>query len=97
MVGLDIDITFFEEEAELLKVIGHPVRLCIVYGLIKKGTCNVSTMHTCLEMPQSTVSQHLSKLKQAKIVTVERIGLEMFYSVKNPTVIKLMEALFEQK
>ena len=53
-------------------------------------------MHTCLEMPQFTISQHLSKLKQAKIVTVERTGLEMFYSVKNPAIIRLINTLFNE-
>jgi ArsR family transcriptional regulator len=96
MEELDMDMSFFEERAELLKILGHPARLCMVYGLIQKGRCNVSTMQVRLGLPQSTISQHLSKLKQAKIVTVERMGLEMFYTVKNPVVIKLMEALFQE-
>lgn len=97
MEGLEADISLFEDIAELLKILGHPVRLCIVHGLIKKGRCNVSTIYTCLDMPQSTISQHLSKLKQAKIVTVERVGLEMFYTVKNGLVLDLIDTLFQEK
>ena len=96
MENLKVDISIFEEKAELLKILGHPTRLCMVYGLIQKGRCNVSTMQVRLDLPQSTISQHLGKLKQAKIVTVERMGLEMFYTVKNPAVIKLAEALFQE-
>ncbi|GAA3321904.1 hypothetical protein GCM10020331_039680 [Ectobacillus funiculus] len=62
-----------KNNAELLKVLAHPVRLCIVKGLIERGPSNVSTMYTCLNMPQSTISQHLAKLKKVlKIVTSER-------------------------
>jgi len=96
MTHLDIDTSLFEENAELLKILGHPTRLCMVYGLIQKGRCNVSTMQARLNLPQSTISQHLGKLKQAKIVTVERMGLEMFYTVKNPIVIRLMNALLQE-
>ncbi|MGQ7142211.1 hypothetical protein ACUOA8_18270, partial [Escherichia sp. SS-MK2] len=34
-----------------------------------------------VDMPQSTVSQHLSKLKSHKVVAYERQGLEVFYRV----------------
>ncbi|MFR4808123.1 MAG: ArsR/SmtB family transcription factor [Peptostreptococcus anaerobius] len=71
------------EYADLLKAIAHPVRLCIVKGLIENGPHNVSDMHSCLEMAQSTVSQHLAKLKSAGILTSERVGTEIIYSVDN--------------
>ena len=35
-------------------------------GLIERGPSNVSTMYTGLNMPQSTISQHLAKLKVLK-------------------------------
>ncbi|HEX2953538.1 MAG TPA: metalloregulator ArsR/SmtB family transcription factor, partial [Bacillota bacterium] len=50
-------------KAELLKSIAHPIRLCIVKGLIEQGECNVNTMQDCLQIPQSTLSQHLAKLR----------------------------------
>ncbi|PGZ07261.1 transcriptional regulator, partial [Bacillus cereus] len=34
-----------------------------------------------LQMPQSTISQHLSKLRAAKIITGTRKGLEIYYEV----------------
>ena len=60
------EIELYESNAELLKVLAHPVRLCIVKGLIERGPSNVSTMYTGLNMPQSTISQHLAKLKALK-------------------------------
>ena len=88
------DLKQYDEIAELLKALSHPVRLCIVRGLLGKGKCNVSYMQECLNIPQSTISQHLQKLRSAKIIEGTRNGLEINYSVTNPTVIKLIEALF---
>lgn len=84
----------FEENAELLKVLAHPIRLCIVKGLIAKGGCNVGHMQECLNIPQSTVSQHIQKLRGAGIIEGERRGLEINYKVCSEKVIKLLEVLF---
>lgn len=85
----------YAETAEMLKVLAHPVRLCIVNGLIENGECNVTYMQSCLGAPQSTVSQHLQKLKAAGIVEGRRSGLEIYYSITNEKVISLMKALFQ--
>jgi len=84
----------YVEQAELLKALAHPVRLCIVKGLIEKGGCNVSTMQHCLKLPQSTISQHLAKLKAENIVSAERQGVEVIYRVHNQTVKQLIAILF---
>ncbi|WP_019911050.1 ArsR/SmtB family transcription factor [Paenibacillus sp. HW567] len=88
---MDNNFKTYNETAELLKVLAHPVRLCIVKGLLRKGSCNVSFMQECLELPQSTVSQHLQKLRAAGIVETERNGLEVNYSVKNEKVRQLIQ------
>ena len=83
--------------SEMLKVIAHPVRLCIVRRLWREGSCNVTFMQECLEMPQSTISQHLAKLKQAGIIVGERQGLEVKYSLKNESVKRILQVLFENQ
>jgi len=83
--------------AEKLKVIAHPVRLCIVRGLWRKGCCNVTFMQECLGVPQSTVSQHLGKLRQAGIIEGQRQGLEICYSLKDPLVEKILAIMFEEE
>jgi len=84
-----------EEKAEILKAIAHPIRLCIVNGLISENGCNVSRIHGCLELPQSTISQHLAKLKSAGIVEGRRNGLEVTYYVVNDYVKQIVEILIE--
>ena len=80
-------------KSELLKAMAHPVRLCIIRGLIH-NQCNVTKMQECLNLPQSTVSQHLGKLKAAGIIEGERNGLEVCYKVVNPQVINIVNQLF---
>ena len=46
-----LDLKSLEETADLLKVIAHPVRLCIVRGLWRNGCCNVTHMQNCLDVP----------------------------------------------
>lgn len=87
----------YSEIAELLKVIAHPVRLCIINGLINKGKCNVGYMQNCLDLPQSTISTHLSKLRAYGIIEGERNGLEISYRVKDERVIKIVNDLIINK
>ena len=91
------DYMEYNETAEILKILAHPVRLCIINGLLGKGTCNVSHMQDCLGIPQSTLSQHLQKLRMAKIIVGERNGLEINYRICNEEVRELVEFIFKNK
>lgn len=82
-----------ETQAEFLKVLAHPVRLCIVRGLMQKDSCNVSFMQDCLGMPQSTISQHLQKLRSVGIIEGERNGLEINYKIKDKKVEGIIKIL----
>jgi DNA-binding transcriptional ArsR family regulator len=88
---MDKNFKTYNQTAEILKAIAHPVRLCILKGLLEKGSCNVTYMQECLELPQSTVSQHLQKLRSLGIVETERHGLEMIYSVKDERIRHLVQ------
>lgn len=70
-----------ERIAGVLRALAHPLRLQIVHQLLKKNILNVTELQQYVDMPQSTVSQHLSKLKSHKVVVYEREGLEVFYRV----------------
>ncbi|HHV27850.1 winged helix-turn-helix transcriptional regulator [Anaerosalibacter bizertensis] len=91
---MDIDKKILEEKADVLKAISHPVRLCIVRRLLKEGEKNVTEMQNCLEAPQSTVSQHLSRLKAAGIIEGRREGIEIYYKLINKDVEKILKSIF---
>ena len=88
------DLELLTEKAELLKAIAHPIRLCIVRGLLEQGDCNVNKMQACLDIPQSTISQHLAKLRDLGIVKGTRHGVEIYYQVVNDDLKKVIRALF---
>lgn len=83
-----------DREAEILKVLGHPVRLMIVAGLMSQS-CNVKKIWECLELPQATVSQHLALLKNKGIIEGRRDGVEVFYHVVSEQARRIVGALFE--
>jgi len=82
----------FTAEADILKVLGHPIRLKIVAGLCTRE-CNVKHIWECLGLPQATVSQHLALLKHKGIIEGKREGVEVHYSVVNPLAKKLISLL----
>jgi ArsR family transcriptional regulator len=88
------DFELLTAMSELLKSIAHPVRLCIVRGLIKQGECSVTKMYECLKLPQSTVSQHLGKLRNLGIIRGRRQGVEIYYQVVNEDIKRIVQVLF---
>ncbi|MCD6459139.1 helix-turn-helix transcriptional regulator [bacterium] len=73
----------YGRDSDLLKALGHPVRLKIVAGLMSGHECNVTTMVENLKLPQSTVSQHLSILKNNGIIAFRKEGVKTCYRVVN--------------
>lgn len=83
----------YDRESEILKVLGHPIRLKIVAGLMSQS-CNVKKIWECLALPQATVSQHLALLKNKDIITGRREGVEVYYQVTSPEAIRIVGAIF---
>ena len=85
-----------KELAMVFKGISHPARLQIVIGLLTKKNCNVNTMSEKLRLPQPTVSQHLTILKNCKIIVGERNANQICYSLANQKIRKMLAALTEE-
>lgn len=84
--------TILEADVELLKIMAHPVRLQIVKELEFHKVCNVSQLTELLNIPQSSVSQHLSKMR-GKVLRSERKGLEMYYYIMNSKACQIVNIL----
>lgn len=87
-----MDLSMYEALASKLKILSHPIRLCIVNGLSKKG-CHVKQICETLGIPQPVISLHLSKLKAAGIVAGERQGNFVCYRVIDRATLRLLEML----
>jgi len=84
----------YERNAEILKALSHPIRLCITKALINTNGCTVSTMHSTIKCSQSTLSQHIGKLKACNIIAGQRYGKKIIYKVINKEAIQIINILF---
>jgi ArsR family transcriptional regulator, arsenate/arsenite/antimonite-responsive transcriptional repressor len=82
----------YEHDSEILKALGHPVRLKIVAGLLQ-NECSVNSMVEKLQLPQSTVSQHLGILRNKGIIIPKKDGVITCYHVADKRVIKIIQIL----
>lgn len=93
MSKIDVNSPKIIEKSNVLKVLSHPIRFSIAVVLHEKGTMNVGAIQESLSLPQSTVSQHISKMRAARIVEAQRDGTRIFYSLLDEDTIKMMECL----
>jgi ArsR family transcriptional regulator len=84
-----------ESKAEILKAIANPIRLCILNCLMSSGDCNVTTLSQTLGQRQSTISQHISKLKSQGIVSGKRTKQEINYSISTPEYQELLSFILK--
>ena len=85
-------LTRLRQRAEVFKALGHPDRLRIVDDLSAAERC-VCDLVKSVGSSWSTVSRHLSVLKQAGVVADEKRGMQVFYRVALPCVASFMDCL----
>ena len=79
----DIKRIDFEAQAKVMKALAHPSRLLIVQALMDHELC-VCELHELLPHNLSTVSRHLSVLKNAGLLSEEKRGLYVYYKLTTP-------------
>lgn len=80
------------EIATILKALSHPSRLLMVEALGEKPYC-VCELTAMVGSDTSTVSKHLAILRQAGIVTDEKKGNQVFYSLRCRCVLDALKGL----
>ena len=75
-----------ESRAKILKALAHPSRLYIVEKLAEKPYC-VHELTERIGADTSTVSKHLSVLKNAGIIADRKSGTQVFYSLDLPCIV----------
>lgn len=81
-----------KETAELFKILSVDKRIEII-ELLKKNTMNVNALARRIGVTQSAVSQHLRVLKAAGLVSDERKGYWINYSLNRQTLEKCRQRL----
>lgn len=69
--------------AQLFKALSEETRLRIL-ALLTRGELCVCEIEAALDLPQSTVSRHLSLLRQVNLVSGRRKGVWMYYQLADP-------------
>jgi len=82
----------FRARARVMKALAHPTRLFIVDELSRRERC-VSELTEMIGADVSTVSKHLTVLKNAGIVEDERRGAQIYYSLKCPCVVNFFSCV----
>lgn len=75
------ELAMFEAQAQIMKALSHPTRLFIVHELAKAEKC-VGELTEMVGADTSTISKHLSIMKNAGIVGTEKRGTNIYYSLK---------------
>jgi ArsR family transcriptional regulator len=89
----------YEARARIIKALGHASRLMMVDELSHGERC-VCELRELVGADLSTVSKHLSVLKNAGIVQDEKRGVQVFYRLKVPCVLRFfscVEAVLENQ
>ena len=82
----------YEQRARVMKAMAHASRLKMVDELARGERC-VCELRDLVGHDMSTVSKHLALLKQAGIVTDEKRGKQVYYSLKVPCVLGFFTCL----
>jgi DNA-binding transcriptional ArsR family regulator len=78
----------------LMKTLGHKDRLMILCHLAA-GEKSVGQIAELLEIPQSPLSQHLSRMRKEGLVDTRREAQTIYYSLKSGEASRIVEVLYE--
>jgi len=95
----EIEKKIYQLHSELCKSLSHPKRLEILNNL-RDGEKSVSELLSVSECSKANLSQHLAVLREKRIISSRREGVNIFYRLANPKMIKacdiIREVLFEE-
>ena len=81
-------------EPRFFRALCDPNRIALLARLTKCcRPCGVSELATCCTTDFSVVSRHLATLRDAGILSCEKRGKEVFYSVRYDELVKTLRAL----
>lgn len=73
------------QENNIFKALAENIRLRIVI-LLTEGELCVCDLTKLLSLPQSTVSRHMSRLKNAGLISDRRVGKWVHYNINKDTI-----------
>jgi len=80
--------------ADFLKGLASPHRLLILCQLVD-GEKSVTELIAATSIAQTSMSQHLNKLKQEGLVSYRREHRTLYYSIAHEAVIEIMQVMYK--
>lgn len=77
---------------QICQAVGDPKRIQILYALFERPR-HVTALADALDIPQPTVSRHLSVLRQRALVIAERDGAAVIYRLADPRIIQVLDMM----
>lgn len=91
------DLEFMQQgaarAAALLRAVGNEHRLLVLCLLIEQGEASVGTLLEQVRLSQSSLSQHLARMRDEGLVTFRRDAQTLYYRIADPAAEKLVAAL----
>lgn len=84
------DETTISRQLTVFKTLSNKTRLQIL-AVLDDGECNVYELQACLELPQSTVANHLRHLRDTGLVKSRKKGKWTYYRVADVAVFEILD------
>ena len=81
-------------KTEFFKALAHPLRIRLIDEL-REGELGVNELCARFSVEQSTVSQHLAQLRSRNIVTGRKEGQNVYYSIRDKSIFRLLDVARE--
>jgi len=81
--------------AEMCRVFAHPTRLAVLCVLREEGELPVTRLAQTLALGMGNLSQHLSMMKERRILESRKAGNQVFYRVADGRLLKAFDLLTE--
>jgi len=92
--GAGLPVEQAELAVEVFRMLSDATRVRLLWELLE-GEAVVSDLAARLGKPTPAISQHLAKLRMARLVRFRREGVQVFYRVENEHVAQLVrDAVF---
>jgi len=79
-------------KASIFQALGHPTRIAMI-EVLRDGELPAGVIIERLGIEQANASQHLSILRSKHIVTSRKEGSQVFYSVRDPLLIEVLDIM----
>jgi len=88
-----LKVESLQKAAETLKMLAHPQRLRLIEILERETDMPVHVLMEKTGFPQAVVSQHLNQMRRVGLLTAERRGKEMWYSITDPRALSILNCI----